>query len=235
MLTDEDLELLQAAAGGPTDSTRSCTHFTTADSTHNHTHPIQDDAHSKRGLLFLTRPLALFPVVAAIGWWLHPFSTIVGVAMLFLFLGSRHLLRRWSDHVTSRAHASRVAYYSAMDKLLTQLTVTIRWLQEMEVVSRGLTRPHPSFPITRLDQGHTHKLLRRRVLCTCADVLGSLRVATRKLCGIGGVTLAPELEDRGSYLAFSSLRELHQYLSEDSDRVTVNWDRDALSLQSIKV
>lgn len=181
---------------------------------------------------------SVFPiVVAVVGLWLHPLIIVVGVVTLFFFIASHCLIPRWSDHVTSHAHSSRTLYYAAMDKLLTQLTVTIRWLQEMEVISRGLTRPHPSLPVAQLDQNHTHKHLRKRVICTCADILCLLRVATRDLCGMGGVCLPPELGDKGSYLAFRNLQELHQYLAEDEGQRTVEWNEEeegALHLQSIK-
>lgn len=210
LLTNEDLQLLQAATSAPFHSA--------PDSAHNHT----------RSFL-----LVLLPIVVAVVWALHPYASVVGVAILLLFFGSGYLIRRWFEHVLSRAHITRAAYYSGMDKFLTQLMLTIRWLQEMEIVSRGLTRPLPSLPASRLDQCHTHKLLRRRVLCTCGEVVCALRAATRELCGVGGVRLAEELEDRGSYLAFSNLQELHPHMSEGRKEAAV--DTEALSLQSIKV
>lgn len=229
LLTDEDLQLLHSATSGST-------HFPD-----DHLHPPHDSTHflhdSTQQLSWI-KPLSIFiPILIIICWLLHPLTLVVGVALPLLFLFVTH---RRSARVISQAQTSRLEYHSAMDNLLTQLTVTIRWLQEVEIVSRGLTRPLTSLPASRLDHGNTNILLRRRVLWTCTNVLGLLRTSTRYLCeSSGDMRLPPELGDKRSYLAFTPLSELHQFLREGSPKLAADGDEDnelqALSLESIKV
>ena len=176
------------------------------------------------------------------GYWFHPLSLIVGVA-LPLLLALPYLASRWYTKIFTRAQSMRLEYYNSMDKLLTQLTATIRWLQEVEIVSRGLTRPLSSLPASRLDRGHTHKLLRGRVLRTCGKIVVHLRACTRKLCS--SCDLVPELDDGGSYLAFAPLHTLHRFMNEGSEFTGVSEvgggegvdgnDMQALTMESVKV
>ena len=219
LLTDEDLQLLNSAM---------------SDSTH-----ISDDhTHSSSWpspVLFLFLPLLVVG-----GWcWLHPLTLTVGVALPLLLFLMFCLLSHCLNQMLLQAQAQRQQHYADMDRLLTQLTVTIRWLQEVEIVSRGLTRP---LPIGRLDHGHTHKLLRRRVLWTCTEVVRLLRAATRRVCQSYDLRMAPELEEeeeggRG-YLAFTPLHELHQFMAEEGvggGEGEGREEEDCLSLHSIKV
>lgn len=199
LLTDEDLQLLTAAVP-------SCAPLC-QDHTPGHT-PCSGNSHAS--LCGDHALAALFLVVAVMGWWLHPLILIVGVAFILMY----RLLSYWLDKLFSSAQIKRMEYYSAMDRLLTQLATTIRWLQEAEIVGRGLMRPLASLPANRLDSCHTHRLLRKRVLRTCTDVLTCLRAHTRELCARSR-DLPPELADQGSYLAFTPLHTLHQFMQED--------------------
>ena len=225
LLTDEDLQLIESA---------------TYDSTHKLAHPLSNHTHSQgvgdHTHWSLIKYISLFPVVIAIGWWLHPLIAVVGVAFLLPFLVCR-LSLDWLDHVMSCAQVARQDYRLSMDRMLTQLTTTIRWLQEMEVVSRGLTRPF-STGTSGWGQCHAHIHLRQRVLHTCTAVLGELRTLTREVNLSRDMRIEPELEDRKGYLAFRKLQDLHQFMSEDDTgnaEVSKGEEQDILSLESIKV
>lgn len=227
LLTDEDLQVLNSAIPTPTNI---------------YTHLTDDHAHPLKHYGFFWAFSLLLPTVVAMGWWLHPVILIMGVALPLFFFMTR-LFSYWSDKLLSELQILRIDYYSAMDKMLTQLTASLRWLQEVELASRGLTRPLPSLPARRLACGHAHKLLQKRILGTCSDVIASLRTSTRELCR--SHDLAPELEDRGSYLAFTPIHTLHQYMREEGTgagmggALIVDGDDDvemrSLSLDSIKV
>ncbi len=211
LLTDEDLQLILSATAV----------------TPSHTHSPGASAHIPHWWQKSWRYLAYsLPVALSIGWLLHFHAIlIVGVALPLLLAVLIIIVNKvcsyWSDRLVSQSRTARSEYYSAMDKLLTQLTVTIRWLQEAEIVGWGLTRPLTSLPASRLDQCHTHRFLRGRVLHTCRDVLVPLRVLTRQLCTAGDVKLTAELEDRGSYLAFRQLHQLHAHMKESSTTFTM--------------
>lgn len=234
LLTEEDLHLLSSVPP-----------FSPTHPPHDHTHKWW--SHSAWAASFL------LPVAVSVYWLLHPLVIVVGVAMTFvLFLAFCRLFSYWSDKTASQVEVLRMEYYSAMDKLLSQLTATIRWLLEIETVSRGLTRPFPSLPSSRLDQCHTHKHLRRCVLQTSAEVLRRLRTTTREICSHVSANLPPEFQEKSSYLAFRKIQELHQFLEEGESRemavmagegskkmaaihVVEEITLQALSLESIKV
>ena len=183
--------------------------------------------------------LSLLAVMVSMGWAMtHPHIMVIGVSFFFsLLLLFGHLISMWMGVVLDRAQAHRLDYYSSVDKLLTQFTSTIRWLQEIEVVSRGISCPISSLPINRLDRCHTHQLLRKHVLWTCEDVLCPLRATTRELFDEAFNLLVPEVGDRNRYLAFHPLSQLHQFLREEGgDKEThPEEDKQLYSLESIKV
>ncbi len=193
LLTDEDLHLLNSAQV-------------------NHTHQDIPPSPAPIGFKGYQKWLFLFCPLLALIWMPHPFIVVTGVVILTL----PWLVSWWVESMFSRALKSRSEYYTSFEKLLTQLTTTIRWIQEVEVVSRGMTRPLSS---ARLDRCHTHSLLRRHTLRACADLIGPLRVATRDLCHTHSIQLAPELEARASYLAFRPISELHPFMREEEGEV----------------
>ena len=235
LLTDEDIQLLNSALSNSSTQSHHHPSPTTADSLYLDRTTV-DHTHSKSGVMIShIKWFYLLPLLLSMGYLFHPLIPLVGVVLPYL---AYHLVQRWVGRILTRTQMWRLQYYSAVDKLLTQLTTTIHWLQEIEVVSRGITHLLPSLPYSRLDQCHTHKALRKHVLWTCADVLHPLRATTRQLCDASIVKLVPELQESNSYLAFHPLGELHQFMAEDTGSSGVESTGETLesiSLESIKV
>ena len=175
-------------------------------------------------LLLLLIPLLLSLWHLTLGWWVW-------------------LLEGW-------AKRDRSKYYHACDCLLTQLSASLRWLQEVEVIGQGFARPLPLLRHGNQSYGwnhaYRHAHLRQCLLVKVSHLVRVLRAATRRMhlkigeLGCGQGWLGEELLERRSYLAFTNLSNLHPHLTEEEEEegqeeTSVSGDDKALQLDSLKV
>ncbi len=156
----------------------------------------------------------------------------------------RQFLVWWVWQQVQQDQRVRDQYYRSFDLLLNQLTSTLRWLQEVEVIGQGFARPHPlSKSLHQMDSyEHTYKhvTLRRCLLSVSSHLVHIMRTATREMhqkvehLGCGHGWLGAELMDKRNYLAFTSLSELHPHLTIQDEWKTIE-DTTSIHLDSLKV
>ena len=163
----------------------------------------------------------------------------------FLLLLWRQVLWWWVWLEEGRARRGRASYYRSFDLLLLQLTATLRWLQEVEVIGQGFTRPfifsRHAYLSCDWHRSYRHIKLRRQLMIKSSHLISKLRNVT---VGVykdvrswehGQQWLGGEVLDRQNYLAFTDLHHLHPHLTNSKAMEEEVCSTRALELDSLKV
>jgi len=236
LLTNEDHHLIQAVLH----SQHMDTHTQELDHTQNNSPFSRRNVQWWSTVLMVMMSILLSLLMSAT--LLH-ISLPLGAALLMLLW--RQGLWWWVWLSENRAWRCRQRYYQSFDLLLLQLTATLRWLQEMEVIGQGFACP---FPLSRhayqscdWHRSYRHVKLRRQLLTGAARLVSGLRDITVGMCkdamswGCGQKWLGREAFDRRNYLAYTDIHNLHPHLTKLEEAIEDAFGMRALELESLKV